>query len=152
MSEKGYEPDIERRRFNVAEVPPADIAELVKGGRQVALSSQDHGNRPKLSARSRCREALPGPTAGLSQYQVEAAGYVAEQILADAPYGFDDTFDTLSAAVQNKVFQVMAEKPHLRGLDLVDKVEGRLTLEEAVEVGNWLRALPEEYKDWLRGE
>jgi hypothetical protein len=25
MSEKGYEPDIERRRFNVADVPSADI-------------------------------------------------------------------------------------------------------------------------------
>jgi hypothetical protein len=25
MSEKGYEPDIERRRFNVAEVPRGDI-------------------------------------------------------------------------------------------------------------------------------
>jgi len=31
MSEKGYEPDIERRRFNVAEVPLADI-----GGGMVA--------------------------------------------------------------------------------------------------------------------
>ena len=60
MSALGQKRTFERPVVLVRLVPPADIAELVKGGRQVALSSQDHGNRPKLSARSRCREALPG--------------------------------------------------------------------------------------------
>ena len=32
MSEKGYEPDIEQRRFNVAEVPLPDICRLLPGG------------------------------------------------------------------------------------------------------------------------
>jgi hypothetical protein len=33
MSEKGSEPDIETRRFNVAEVPVADIKHVVEAAR-----------------------------------------------------------------------------------------------------------------------
>jgi len=93
------------------------------------------------------------PTAGLSQSQIEGASLAAEQILADAPPGFAEEFDTLSAGLQNRVFKVMAARgPNLRGLDLVAAVEDRLTLAEAVEAADWLRALPEDCKAWLRGE
>ena len=93
------------------------------------------------------------PTAGLSQSQVEGASLAAEQILADAPPGFDGAFGTLSAGLQNRVFKVLAARgSYLRGLDLVYEVEKKLTLAEAVEASDWLRALPEEYKAWLRGD
>jgi len=93
------------------------------------------------------------PTAGLSASQIEAASYVATELLANAPSGFSDTFDTLSAGVQRKVFEVMAARgPNLRGLDLVYEVEKKLTLGEAAEAAEWLRALPEHHKAWLRGE
>jgi len=93
------------------------------------------------------------PTAGMSQSQIEGASLAAEQILADAPPGFAEEFDTLSAGLQNRVFKVMAARgPNLRGLDLVAAVEDRLTLAEAVEAADWLRALPEDCKAWLRGD
>ena len=93
------------------------------------------------------------PTAGLSQIQLEGASLAAEQILADAPLGFVEEFDTLSAGLRNRVFKVLAARgSYLRGLDLVYEVEKKLTLAEAVEASDWLRALPEEYKAWLRGD
>jgi hypothetical protein len=45
----------------------------------------------------------------------------------------------------------MAARPNLSGLDLVDAIEGRLTLEESAAAADWLRKLPDSYKAWLRG-
>ena len=89
---------------------------------------------------------------GLTEFQVTTARDVAEQILEDAPDDFVDAFDTLSAGLQRSVFSVMAARPNLRGLALVDGVERKLTLEEAAEAADWLRNLPEHHKAWLRGD
>jgi len=91
------------------------------------------------------------PLAGLSNFVREGAVHVAEQILVDAPDDFVDTFDTLSSGLQRRVFEVMAACPHKRGLDLIEAIERKLTLGEAVEATEWVRALPEHHKAWLRG-
>jgi len=92
------------------------------------------------------------PITGLSAFVVDTARHVSEQILADAPSGFTDSFDVLSSGLQRRVFETMAARPNLRGLDLVAAVEDKLTLAEAVEAGNFLRSLPEDCKAWLRGD
>jgi hypothetical protein len=88
--------------------------------------------------------------AGLSEDQVERAAFIAVQMGADDP-GFTATFDELSPGLQAKVFSVMANSPHKRGLDLLDAIEAKLTLAENVEAQRWLRALPAEYRALVRG-
>lgn len=92
------------------------------------------------------------PIVGLSEFVVSTARNVAEQILDDAPDGFTDSFDTMSAGLQRRVFETMAARPNLRGLDLIEAIENKLTLGQAVEASEWIRGLSEGHKAWLRGD
>lgn len=107
---------------------------------------------PTLEAEWANEEAAD-PLAGMTEDQIEQARIVTDMLIPEGPDrdGFAPVFDQLSAGVQNKIFQTMARSPHLKGLDLIDRIERTLTLDETVEAERWLRGLSPEHRRLLRG-
>ena len=98
-------------------------------------------------------EPAGDPLAGLTEDQIAQAQIVTEMLIGDHPdrESFEQVFDRLSAPLQNKIFTIMATMPHLRGLDLVDRIERTLTLDETVEAERWLKSLSPAHRQILRG-
>ena len=139
---------VERTDWNFP-VPVKPHEQALPGARDLTPSQQ-------ISAGEAVWDTTPAvvddPLAGLTDDQIEQAAIVIGMIIgADDPTGFAAVFDTMSPSLQSKVFGVMARSPHLRGLDLVDAIEKKLTLSEAAEAETWLRNLSPEHKQLLRG-
>ena len=91
------------------------------------------------------------PLEGMTEDQLETVQVAIGMILGEDPTGFAEAFDRLSPGLQGKVFTTLSANPHLRGLDLIDAIERKLTLAEAAEAEAFLRGLSPEHRRLLRG-
>jgi hypothetical protein len=91
--------------------------------------------------------------AGLRPEQIVGAALVAEEMLGEAldSEGLATAFEELPSGVKRKFYETMAASPHLRILDLLDAVEGKLTLDEQYATEYGLKGLPRAYKRVLMG-
>ena len=87
--------------------------------------------------------------AGLRPEQIVGAALVAEEMLGEAldSEGLATAFEELPSGVKRKFYETMAASPP----DLLDAVEGKLTLDEQYATEYWLKGLPRAYKRVLMG-
>jgi hypothetical protein len=128
---------------------PAAGPELSPNELVAQLEAYESGSVPVLEMDGDEADA----TEGLTSAQVEAAKHVAWQILSayPDPQAFAASFDELPTGVQAKCFALMAARPDLCGLDLLDQLERKLTLEEQFAMECWLEDLSQADKLALLG-
>jgi hypothetical protein len=80
-----------------------------------------------------------GFDAGLQNLRDAADALLTDEVPDRA--GFIRHFETLSPSLQNKALLELRANPGLSFMALYDKVQGKLTLEEAMEARRWLNKL-----------